>query len=79
MTEQFLHRANVVPIFKQGGRERVTKNVRTDTLRETRPSYGLRNLFLDHGLVQVKARRWAPLRIAADPRGGKDKLPGPVR
>ena len=79
MPEQLLHGPDVVPVFQEMRREGVSKNVRTDTLRETGPAHGLRNLLLDHGLVQMKARRWTPLRIAADPRGGKDKLPGPVR
>ena len=50
-------------------RERVTKNVWTNTFGDPRPAHRSRNLLLDHRLVQVKARRWTPLRIAADPRG----------
>jgi hypothetical protein len=34
MTQQLLHRANVVPIFKQTGRKRMTHGVRADALRE---------------------------------------------
>src|SRR5437016_5192210 len=34
MTEQLLYCANVVPIFKQTGPERVTQHVRAETLRD---------------------------------------------
>lgn len=36
------------------------------------------NLPLNGRLVEMKARRRTPLRIATSPRGGKHKLPGPV-
>jgi hypothetical protein len=48
-------------------------------LRDTGPTHSIRDLPLHRRLVQMKARGWAPLRIATDPRGGKHKLPGPVR
>jgi hypothetical protein len=43
--------------------------------RQRRGLY-LRDLFLDHGLVQMKARRWTPARVPTDPYRGKHKLPG---
>jgi hypothetical protein len=38
MTEQLLHRANVVPIFKSTRRERMTHRVRADAFRDARQS-----------------------------------------
>ena len=52
MPEQFLHGANVVPVFEQRRRKAVTKNVRTNTFGDPRPAHGLHNLLLDHRLVQ---------------------------
>ncbi len=52
---------------------------RSDALRDTGPTHSIRDLPLHRRLVQMKARGWTPPRIATDPRGGKHKLPGPVR
>ena len=53
--------------------------MRPDPLRDAGSTHGVRYLPLDRRLVQMKARRWTPPRIATDPRGRKHKLPGPVR
>ena len=79
MTEKLLHGANVVPVLEQRRREAVAKNVRTDALGEPRPTHRGRNLLLNHRLVEMKAGRGTPLRIPTHPRGGKHKLPRPVR
>jgi len=79
MPEQFLNGPDVIAVLQQMRRKRVTKHVRTDTLGKPRQARRIRNLSLHRRLVKMKARGWTPLRIATDPRGGKHKLPSPVR
>lgn len=79
MPEQLLHGSNVITVLEQVRRKCVPEGVRSDALRDTGPTHSIRDLPLDRRLVQMKARGWTPLRITTDPRGGKHKLPGPVR
>lgn len=78
MPQQLLHRAKVVTILEKVRRKPMPEAVRTDALRDTGPPHGVCHFPLHRGLVQMKARRWTPLRISTDPRGRKYKLPGPV-
>ena len=48
MPEQFLHRANVVPVFEQVGRKRVTHRVRADAFRDASRPRGLGHRLLDN-------------------------------
>jgi hypothetical protein len=78
MTEQFLHRPDVVAVLEQMRREAVTKRVATRVLRETSTPNGFGHRFLDDRFVRVKPRGWTPFRIPTDPRRRKHELPAPL-
>ena len=79
MPKQFLHAPDVVTVFQQVRRERMPEHVRAHPLRETGSTRRGRDFLLYHRLVEVKPRGRSPLRVAANPRGRKHELPGPVR
>src|SRR4030095_4255375 len=78
MTEQLLHRANVVPIFKETRRERMTHRVRADAFRDARQSRRIRKSLLHDGLVQMIPGRWSKCWSAANPSRREHELPSPV-
>ena len=78
MPEQFLHRANVVPIFQEMGGEAVAHHMRAEALREASLSPRSSHRLLDDRLVQV-IPRWPPVSgIPADPSRRKHELPPPL-
>ena len=79
MTEQFLHRANVIPVPEQMHREGVPKRMAAHTFGDAGLSHRVRNRSLHHRLVQMIAGRRAEPRIPTDSRGRKHELPPPLR
>ena len=78
MPEQLLHRANVVPIFKETRRERMTHRVRADAFRDARQSRRFGKSLLHDGLVQMIPGRRSKSWSAANPSRRKHELPSPV-
>lgn len=77
MTEQFLHRSDVVSILEQVRRKGVAEGV-ADALRDPRQADrgGVRALY--DGFVQVMPGWWSESRVSANPRRRKHELPTPV-
>jgi len=79
VTEQLLHRPNVVAVLEQVRREAMTDRVRPGVLRDPRPANRRGDCFLHRRFMQVEPRRRPPFRIRADRRGGEHELPSPFR
>ena len=77
VTEQFLHGADVIAVFKQVRGKRVAQSVAADAFGDPAQSRGVGHRALNDGLVEVKSARWSPPRVAADAAGGEDELPRP--
>lgn len=78
MSEELLNGSNVVPIFQQVCRERMTKRVRGHPFREPDPKCGLANGLLHYRLVEVVSVPNAGLRVGVVGSGRKYPLPRPI-
>jgi hypothetical protein len=78
MSQQLLHRTDVVASLEQMRRKAMAQRVRADTLGESRRPRRVRHCLLHDGLVQVIPRRWSEARVAGDPCRRKNELPLPL-
>jgi len=74
---QFLHRADVVPVFEQVRRKTMPQGVATDGLRQAGPPPGITHRPLEQRLVQVMSKDAADIGINRQAVGRKDELPRP--
>ena len=68
MTEQFLHRSDVVSILEQVRRKGVAEGVAADALRDPRPADRGGDRALYDGFVQVIPGWWSESRVSVRSR-----------
>ena len=75
VAQEFLNCANVVTIFKQVSRERMTKRVRPGWLGDADFESRIFDRFLEDGFVEVMAASFPCRPVGVMAGGGKDPLP----
>ena len=76
MSEQLLHRTDVVPVLQQVGGERMPEGVRGRAPDDPGPARGVLDRPLEDGLVQMMPAELAGEAVAVETRGREDPLPG---
>src|ERR1700675_2251197 len=78
MSQQFLHRADVIASLKEMRREAVSERLRTNGLHDARTAARLADSALRYRLVLVMPAALAAARVSRDRRGRKHPLPAPL-
>lgn len=78
VAEQFLHRANIVTVLQQVGREGVAQGMAPRMRGEPSLATGFFDCFLQDGFVEVMPTDLAGAGIGRELGGRKDKLPFPL-